>query len=167
MEQNKPRMNRLKKCRSCLRENTLTIFTIIGVVLGMSLGLLIRYTKIREWTKREIIYLAYIGEIYIDILKGLILPLVISSLAAAVGSLDLTLSGTIGGRAVGYYFVTTIMAVVLGSVLVTSIQPGNWFNDKFDENSFRNGPKVVMRNLTITDTLMDLVRLVKYFTCLS
>ena len=52
-------------------------------------------------------------------LKGIIIPLVIPSLIVAVGSLDLSLSGKIGGRAVAYYMITTVLAVILGIILVT------------------------------------------------
>jgi Na+/H+-dicarboxylate symporter len=61
-------------------------------------------------------------------LKGIIIPLVIPSLIVAVGNLDLSLSGKIGGRAVAYYMITTVMAVILGIILVTRyslVKPGS------------------------------------------
>ena len=76
------------------------------------------------WTDREVMYVAYIGKLFLRMLKALILPLIIPSLIAAIGQLDMTLSGKIGGRAVAYYMSTTVLAVILGIILVTSIQPG-------------------------------------------
>lgn len=51
-----------------------------------------------EWTDREIMYVAYIGNLFLRMLKALILPLIIPSLISAVGSLDTGLSGKVGKR---------------------------------------------------------------------
>ena len=64
-------------------------------------------------------YVKFIGNLFLQMLKGIIIPLVIPSLIVAVGSLDLSLSGKIGGRAIAYYMITTVMAVILGIILVT------------------------------------------------
>lgn len=134
-----------------VREHALTVCTIIGVCLGLALGILIRLTEDR-WHERDIIYMSYIGEIYIGMLKALILPLVISSLISAVGNLDLSLSGTIGSRAVVYYTLTTVLAIILGVILVVTIQPGSRFHGQPEDF------EPPQRNVTIMDTFMDLVR---------
>ena len=69
-------------------------------------------------------YISYVGKLFLRMLKALILPLIIPSLIAAIGQLDMSLSGKVGGRAVAYYMITTVLAVILGIILVTSIQPG-------------------------------------------
>lgn len=151
MKLTKMKMKKIK-LSPVLRENLLTICTVAGVVLGILLGLLIRFTT-DKWTEREISYIYFIGDIFLRMLKALILPLIISSLISAVGNLDLSLSGKIGSRAVGYYLLTTVMAVVLGIILVTTIQPGN----RIEQNDFEID-STKGRNITITDTLLDLVR---------
>ena len=55
--------------------------------------------------------------------------------------------------AITYYFTTTISAVVLGIILVTSIRPGAT-GDKFKEV----GPGSAPRNVMTQDTLLDLIR---------
>ena len=40
-------------------------------------------------------YISYIGKLFLRMLKALILPLIIPSLVAAVGSLDMSLSGKV------------------------------------------------------------------------
>ena len=79
---------------------------------------------LEKWTDREIMYIAYVGKLFLRMLKALILPLIIPSLIAAIGQLDMSLSGKVGGRAVAYYMATTVLAVILGIILVTSIRPG-------------------------------------------
>lgn len=102
-----------QKVRSCLSHNALTILTVSGVVGGVVLGIILRNVQ-DKWTPREIMYINYLGDLFLRMLKSLILPLIVSSLISAIGSLDLSLSGKIGARAIGYYMITTILAVILG-----------------------------------------------------
>ena len=69
-------------------------------------------------------YVSYVGKLFLRMLKALILPLIIPSLVAAVGALDMSISGKVGGRAIAYYMSTTVLAVILGIILVSTIHPG-------------------------------------------
>ena len=109
--------------RRCLRTGGLTVATMAGVVGGVVFGLVLRQCK-EKWTDREVMYVTYVGEIFLRMLKALILPLIVPSLITAVGSLDMSLSGRVGGRAITYYLTTTLVAVVLGIILVITIHPG-------------------------------------------
>jgi len=84
-------------------------------------------------------------------LKGIIIPLVIPSLVVAVGSLDIKLSGKIGGRAIAFFMSTTLIAVIIGIILVTTIKPGVGVSNNSTEEAEE-------RYVTTEDTLMDLVR---------
>ncbi len=110
-----------------------------------------------KWTEREVMYISYVGNLFLRMLKALILPLIIPSLVAAVGSLDMNLSGKVGGRAVGYYMSTTVLAVILGIILVTAIHPGQPVSESGDggDEIKKAGES---RNVTAADTLMDLAR---------
>ncbi|KAL0127064.1 hypothetical protein PUN28_005409 [Cardiocondyla obscurior] len=138
-----------QKMRACLSQNALTLLTVSGVVGGVVLGIILRNVR-DKWTEREIKYIGYVGDLFLRMLKSLILPLIISSLVSAIGSLDLSLSGKIGARAIGYYIVTTICAVILGIILVVTIQPG--------ANSSIAKTEVSAQNVSTLDTLLDLVR---------
>ena len=91
------------------------------------------------------------GDLFLRILKSLILPLIISSMISAVGSLDLSVSGRIGTRAIVYYMTTTVSAVILGIILVLTIHPG----EGSDAGIVRGGS---IRHVTTADMLMDLIR---------
>ena len=78
--------------RRCLRTGGLTVATMGGVVGGVVFGLVLRQCK-EKWTDREVMYVTYVGEIFLRMLKALILPLIVPSLITAVGSLDMSLSG--------------------------------------------------------------------------
>lgn len=132
--------------------------TLASVVFGVIIGLIIRVASSEKWSARDIMYLNYIGELFLRMLKGLILPLIVSSLIAAISSLNLSSSGKIGGRAITYYMLTTFMAVILGVLLVTTIRPG------VDRNATANVTEPIqltsskLRSSTTTDTMLDLVR---------
>ncbi|XP_018563898.1 excitatory amino acid transporter 1 [Anoplophora glabripennis] len=139
------------KYLSCFKTNALVIFTLSGVILGAILGFCLRGVK--DWTPREQEYVGYVGDVFLQMLKSLIVPLIVSSLISAIASLDLSLSGKISARAISYYLTTTFAAVVLGMILVVSIRPGKGGSDSAD-----NGPSESSRNASTTDTLLDLVK---------
>ncbi|CAB3376817.1 Hypothetical predicted protein [Cloeon dipterum] len=140
-----------EKVVKALKTNALTIFTILGVFGGVVLGISLRASREEKWTPREIMYVNFVGELFLRMLKSLILPLIVASLISAIGSLDLGLSGRIGARAVTYYMTTTVCAVVLGIFLVLTIHPGTGDS----ESIARAGQSY---NGTTVDTLMDLIR---------
>ena len=88
-------------------------------------------------------------------LKFLILPLLGSSLITGIAGLGTSKAGKVAVRALIYYFSTTVIAVVLGLVLVTSIKPGsrNSFNETQSDYDPLKGEKV-----TTQDTILDLIR---------
>ena len=82
----------MERMSGCLRSGGLTLATMAGVIGGVVFGLSLRGVK-ADWTDREVMYVSYIGEIFLRMLKALILPLIVPSLITAVGSLDMSLSG--------------------------------------------------------------------------
>ncbi|CAO1388939.1 unnamed protein product [Diamesa tonsa] len=144
------------KVNKHVNEHLLTILTVIAVLAGVICGVIARSVGLDEgedhFNERVVMYVNFIGDIFLRLLKCLILPLIISSLISAVGSLDISLSKKIGTRAIFYYMMTTVMAVVLGIVLVTIIRPGG---DGLGKDQV---VKRQTRNITTTDTLLDLIR---------
>lgn len=133
-----------------LRNNWLLLATVAAVVLGIAVGVLVReYTKLSNLEK---FYFAFPGEILMRMLKLIILPLIVSSMITGVAALDSNVSGKIGLRAVVYYFCTTVIAVILGIVLVVSIQPG--VTQKVDEID-RTGSSP---DVSTVDAMLDLIR---------
>lgn len=133
-----------------LRNNWLLLATVAAVVLGIAIGVLVReYTKLSNLEK---FYFAFPGEILMRMLKLIILPLIVSSMITGVAALDSNVSGKIGLRAVVYYFCTTVIAVILGIVLVVSIQPG--VTQKVDEID-RTGSSP---DVSTVDAMLDLIR---------
>ncbi|KAM8898058.1 excitatory amino acid transporter 3 isoform 2-T2 [Spinachia spinachia] len=136
--------------KGLLKRNWLLIGTIVAVLLGISLGVVVReYASLSHLHKQ---YFGFPGEILMRMLKLVILPLIISSMITGVAALDSEVSGKIGLRAVIYYFSTTIIAVILGIILVMTIKPGV---SQTVEHIDRAG---TTPNITTVDTLLDLLR---------
>ncbi|XP_071041947.1 excitatory amino acid transporter 3 [Parasteatoda tepidariorum] len=132
-------------------ENLITVATLLGVVAGIALGFGLK--KVKTWTEREVMYVNFPGELFLNMLKCLILPLITSSLISAIGNLDTRLTGKIGFRAVAYYIATTIMAIILGIILVVTIRPG------VGGIGADTGEKKNTKPQLTEDTLMDLISL--------
>src|SRR5687767_10870564 len=65
------------------------------------------------------------GQIFLRLLFMIVIPLVFSSIALGVAGLgDLKRVGRIGAKTLGYFLASTILAVVLGLVIVSIVRPG-------------------------------------------
>lgn len=65
------------------------------------------------------------GEIFMQVLKLMILPLIFSSLVSALAQMDAKESGQMSLFTVGYYVITTLFATMTGILLVLVIHPGD------------------------------------------
>ena len=93
----------------------------IAMIAGLAAGLALYFTGHGDLAE----YLKPIGTIFIRLLKMVIVPLVLSSIFMAMYHLGTPESlGSMGRKAVGYYFFTTAFAVFVGLIMVNIIQPG-------------------------------------------
>lgn len=145
----------MSKLREFVRNNLLTILTVVGVVSGAAVGSTLRSMSQNKWTQRETMYLMFPGELFLRMLKSLIIPLLMTSIISAVGGLDLTLSRKIAFRSIAYYSATTICAVILGIVLVITLRPGV---GGVAANKDDIKEEVLKRKVLTQDTLLDLIR---------
>ncbi|TNM90780.1 hypothetical protein fugu_003069 [Takifugu bimaculatus] len=136
-------------CDKIMKNMVLTL-TILGVFLGSIAGMLLRH--ISPLPAEVIMIIAFPGEILMRMLKMLVLPLVVSSLVTGLAGLDAKSSGRLGTRAMVYYMTTTVIAAVLGVVLVLLIHPGN---PKLKAN-LGQGKK--NEDVSSVDAFLDLVR---------
>ncbi len=70
-------------------------------------------------------YIAYpIGQVFLRMLFMVVMPLVFASIALGVAGLgDIRKVGRVGGKAVGYFLVTTALAATLGLIVVNTMRP--------------------------------------------
>ncbi|NWR22079.1 EAA1 protein, partial [Emberiza fucata] len=134
--------------KSYLMRNAFVLFTVVAVILGVILGFSLRSYKM---SYREVKYFSFPGELLMRMLQMLVLPLIVSSLVTGIAALDSKASGKMGVRAVVYYMSTTIIAVLIGIIIVVIIHPGKGTK----ENMHREG-KIVQ--VTAADAFLDLIR---------
>lgn len=140
---------RFQKFCDNFKDHLLLILTFAGVILGVILGFSLRAANLSSDT---IMLIAFPGDILMRMLKMLILPLIISSIITGVAVLDPKSSGKIGFYAICYYFATTIMAAILGIILVVSIKPGN------EDTKKGVGEGTTTSTVTTQDAILDLIR---------
>ncbi|KHJ91757.1 transporter, dicarboxylate/amino acid:cation Na+/H+ symporter family protein [Oesophagostomum dentatum] len=139
------------RSKSWLRRNLLLVLTIAGVVIGVLGGGLLRLAK----PSSEIVkYLGFPGELFMNMLKAMILPLIVASLISGLSQLDGRTSGNLGRRALMYYALTTAHAVILGIIVVMLLHPGDprikGLRSGMDEN--------IATKITAADKFLDLFR---------
>ncbi|HVL67308.1 MAG TPA: dicarboxylate/amino acid:cation symporter [Vicinamibacterales bacterium] len=100
---------------------------LIGLVVGLILGVAANLTVGPDDPAVDTInrFVAVpLGQIFLRMLFMVVMPLVFASIALGVAGLgDIRKVGRVGGKAVGYFFVTTFLAATLGLVVVNMTRP--------------------------------------------
>uniref|UniRef100_A0A4X2KX93 Amino acid transporter n=1 Tax=Vombatus ursinus TaxID=29139 RepID=A0A4X2KX93_VOMUR len=112
-----------RRVRSCLRANLLVLLTLAGVVAGAAVGL-----AVARWAPRlspaHRVAFSFPGELLLRLLRLIILPLVVCSLVGGAASLDPASLGRMGGWALLFFLLTTLLASALGVGLAFALRPG-------------------------------------------
>jgi DAACS family dicarboxylate/amino acid:cation (Na+ or H+) symporter len=100
---------------------------LLGLVIGLVLGISVNLTVGTENPTVEMIndYVAVpVGQVFLRLLFMVVMPLVFASIALGVAGVgDIRKAGRIGGKAIGYFFVTTALACTLGLLVVNLMRP--------------------------------------------
>ncbi|MAZ47161.1 MAG: dicarboxylate/amino acid:cation symporter [Halobacteriovoraceae bacterium] len=95
---------------------------IIGMVAGLFWGVL---AAVFGWQEFTFNWISPWGQIFINLLKLIAVPLVLTSLIVGVASLsDIKKLSRMGGRTIGIYLLTTTFAVSIGLGVVNILNPG-------------------------------------------
>ncbi|XP_069118973.1 putative sodium-dependent excitatory amino acid transporter glt-3 [Argopecten irradians] len=109
------------RCGVLIRSNGLVILTLFGVALGLAIGFGSRPSRPSHTT---IMWIGMIGELYLRILKMMIVPLVITAIISVTSSMDPKSNGRISAVCIVYVLVTNFVPSILGCVLCMVIGPG-------------------------------------------
>ena len=127
---------------------------VLGMAVGVGGGLLLGPDS------PALGVLGLVGDLFLRLLKMLVVPLVLVSLSAGVASLgDPRKLGRMGGAALGFFLVTTALAVIIGLVAGSVLGPGRTMSDA--ERERLTGPEGVTIDPSalpgMTERLRDMV----------
>ena len=103
------------------------------ILLGMVFGVLFAFILIQfTWGKDIIVdWVKPFGTIFINLLKLIAVPLILASLIKGISDLkDISKLSKMGGRTIGLYILTTVIAVSIGLVIVNIIKPGSFISEQ-------------------------------------
>lgn len=101
---------------------------LLGMLLGVVFALIMTnfdFGKefIKDWIKP-------FGTIFINSLKLIAIPLILAALIKGVSDLkDISKLSKMGGRTIGIYIITTVVAVSIGLLLVNIVNPGKQISE--------------------------------------
>ena len=98
-----------------------------SIMLGMAFGILVGviFTTFESGPKLISHWIKPFGTIFINALKLIAMPLILGSLIKGVSDLkDISSLSQMGGRTIGIYMMTTVVAVMIGLIMVNTIKPG-------------------------------------------
>uniref|UniRef100_A0A3P9QHV4 Amino acid transporter n=1 Tax=Poecilia reticulata TaxID=8081 RepID=A0A3P9QHV4_POERE len=141
-----------ERVKRIVKANLLVILTVAGVIVGVFIGLGVRTVSP---TITQQIYIGFPGEILIRLLKMIIIPLVVCSLVSGAASIDPKALGKLGGWAMLFFLVTTLIASSIGVVMAFIIKPGNVeMNTTANAKDMTDG---IPANKEVIDSFLDLI----------
>lgn len=96
------------------------IAMVLAILAGLAVG---REAGIFGVTFYSVV--DFVGKLFLNALKMLIVPLILSSIIVGVAGIGGGHGlGRLGGKTIGYYAMTSLLAILVGLVMVNLIQPG-------------------------------------------
>lgn len=104
-------------------QKQLHIWIILGLVLGLGYGILSAAMGWGEFTQN---WISPFGDIFLNALFMIAVPLVLGSIITGISSLsDTRKLARIGGKTIAIYIGTTVFALIIGLILVNIVRPGD------------------------------------------
>lgn len=139
---------------------------ILGMFLGVGVGLLLSPSAFNLVPKSIAFaiapWVALVGNIFLSLIKMIVIPLVMSSIILGITSADDTQTlKTLGLKIAPYFVFTTIVAVIIGICITYLIQPGNFVSsDIINQISFTEvvvKETTLLKDISIPDMIVNLI----------
>lgn len=106
-------------------KSKLTLYIFIALVLGIISGWLCNIYATSPFVIGFVDYVPLMSDIFLNLVKMIIAPLVFSTLVVGVAKLgDISAVGRIGGKTLLWFLSATFVSLFLGMILVNLFQPG-------------------------------------------
>ncbi len=100
---------------------------IIAIVTAIVIGLILRKMIANEiaYASEALAFMGFLGKMFMNGLKMIIVPLILSSIICGMASMGTGEGlGRLGAKTVGYYMLSSLLAILIGLVFVNLIAPG-------------------------------------------
>lgn len=134
---------------------------LIGLVLGIALGAALNhFSAEKAWWISNILQPA--GDIFIRLIKMIVVPIVISSLIVGIAGMgDAKKLGRIGLKTIIYFEIITTVAIVVGLLLANIFQPGAGIDmstlGTVDISQYAQTAKEVEHHHAFIETILNLI----------
>lgn len=101
---------------------------IVALILAVTFALIFSITKTDNtpFALGAIAICTFIGQLFMNALKMIVIPIIVSSVVCGMFSMGNTKGlGRLSGKTIAYYICTSLIAIVIGLTLVNLIQPGD------------------------------------------
>jgi len=104
----------------------LTWWILGALALGLVAGYLINRNAGPEFVAGTVYWLGIVTDIFLRLIKMIIAPLVLAALISGIGHMggDAKALGRIGGRAIGWFVIASLVSITIGILAVNWLQPG-------------------------------------------
>ena len=129
----------------------LTKNILIGFVLGLVIGCIINIIDFNESYKLILIDLfSFGGEVFLKVIKMLVVPIVFFSLTTGVANLnELSTLGSIGLKSIFLYIFTTFLAISGSLFIANKLNPGENFKLSITDKNFNLTEPPLLRDVLL------------------
>ena len=107
-------------------DRKLTLYILIGMVLGVVVGQVLHVTMDAAVVKEQVApWFKLLSDVFLNLIKMLVAPLVLSTIVVGIAHMgDSAALGRIGFRALAWFITASLISIGLGLLMVNLFQPG-------------------------------------------
>src|SRR5258705_12581696 len=106
------------------KRNRLTVFILIAMILGVVAGYIVHQNSSADFIKKFSDNIKLLTTIFLSLVQMIIAPLVFCTLVVGIATLgDLKTAGRVGGKALLWYVIASLVRLLLGVHLVNLFHP--------------------------------------------
>lgn len=125
------------------------------MLLGLIWGIL-AVNMGSAWVEVSQDFVHPLGTIFMNLLKLIAIPMIITSLITGIASLnDIGKLGRIGGRTLSMFIITTVIAISIGLVMVNIIQPGKQMSETTRDMLMKNNEKQMLEKTVAAESVQN------------
>ncbi|OWF47182.1 excitatory amino acid transporter-like [Mizuhopecten yessoensis] len=150
---------KISPIRRWMKDNLIIVLPAAGIVLGFAFGFGIRESK----PSTEVLtWIGMPGELFLRMLKLMVIPFIVSSVITATASLNAKSNGRISIVSITFIVLTNSLSCVVAIALVLIMKPGDGVRTEITQTGYRGGMETadvfadLFRNI-MPDNIVDMM----------